>query len=172
MINLTPFFILALPFVLSFLETRNWKKTLNNLFGKLNLPKAVLRAAYLLTAILLVLFVLSAVFSLLGISDSKVAQFISKADPLTILLAVTIAPLGEELLFRAFLQSKIGVLFSSGIFAALHYAYGSWTEIAAAFVISLVIGLEYRRNKDVYACFIGHAAYNLFSVATVLLLLK
>ncbi|MFH0834944.1 MAG: CPBP family intramembrane glutamic endopeptidase, partial [Candidatus Micrarchaeota archaeon] len=63
--------------------------------------------------------------------------------------------------------ARAGIVFSSLLFAALHYGYGSSAEIVAAFAASVLIGLEMRKNRDVRACILAHACYNLSSIILV-----
>ncbi len=117
------------------------------------------------------LLILSLALNALGWADShKIIIFIREQNLETLLLMVSLAPFAEELLFRGYLQHKIGVVFSSALFAALHYGYGSVAEVSGAFVISMVLGAFMRKNKRLLPCVLAHAAYNAFSIAVAFLL--
>ena len=98
----------------------------------------------------------------------KVSDILLREPRFTLILAFTLAPIGEELLFRGYLQKRIGILLSSIIFAFLHYGYGSYSEILAAFAVSIVLGLNVRDKKSIYPAILAHALWNLLSITSVL----
>jgi len=115
------------------------------------------------------MFVEAILLNGLGLLDSeKIVGIIAKQPALMLIIAVTIGPIGEELLFRSYLVPRIGVVFSSVLFAAFHWGYGSISEIAAALTAGVILGLHLRNHKDVYSCIIAHAAYNAFSIIITL----
>ncbi len=163
MVYLVPFVILAIPIALAYLEKKEIKKTLEEL-TLLPLPKispTFYSAIKIFCFFFASLIILSVVFSLAGFSEpDKVKEIITKQGLLTLLLTVTIGPIGEELLFRGFLQKRMGITISSTLFAALHFGYGSVSEVLAAFFFSVISGLEYRKTKNIYACILAHTAFN------------
>ncbi|MFH0834749.1 MAG: type II CAAX endopeptidase family protein, partial [Candidatus Micrarchaeota archaeon] len=146
------FATLAAPFILLRFEgKRNWRRELF-LDKKPDWTLTGLRALKLLGAIFLGMLLLGYALRAAGLLDTqKIAEIIRASSLPALLLAVTLAPVAEELLFRAYLQARAGIVFSSLLFAALHYGYGSSAEIVAAFAASVLIGLEMRKNRDVRA---------------------
>lgn len=163
MVYLVPFLILAFPFALAYLETRDWRKTLNAL-SLTPLPRA--RQTLFFAARIFLVFIASMVLfsialSLAGFTEpDKVREVITRQSAFALLLTVTVAPVAEELLFRSYLVPRVGVLLSSLVFSGLHWWYGSLTEMAAAFLFAVIAGADFRKNKNVYACILAHAAFN------------
>jgi membrane protease YdiL (CAAX protease family) len=134
-----------------------------------NPAKSIFRAVRLLVVMFLVLFVLANVMNSFGFLDSrKVLDFILAQTPLTLFIAAAVAPIGEELFFRGYLQKRVGVVFASVLFAALHFGYGSVVEVVAAFLISILLGFELRKNNDLHACILAHAGYNMITIILAL----
>jgi membrane protease YdiL (CAAX protease family) len=161
--------LLAAPFLLLKLEGVKNNRLLKALFiRKEKIAKLVFRTLVLIGAFFLVLLVENSILTFLGFADQrKVADIVLDLPLLSLLLAVTVGPIAEELFFRGYLQQKIGIVLTSLIFAGFHYGYGSISEIIAAFSISIVLGLELRKNKNVLPCILAHAFYNLFSVVLI-----
>jgi len=169
-VPLLPFVILALPFALLAFERkqpRDFPKQLS--LDYFNPAKSILRAVRLLLLMLLVLLVLANFLNFLGFLDSrKVFDFILAQNAFTLFLAASVGPIGEELFFRGYLQKRVGVIFSSALFAALHLGYGSIAEVLAAFSISVLLGIELRKNNDLHACILAHAGYNIITIVSAL----
>ncbi len=116
--------------------------------------------------------------NLLGAGDAqKVVDIIRKLDAATLLAVVFIAPVGEELLFRGYLQKKfgslsknglLGVLLASALFAALHAGFGSVSELLGAFTAALLLGEFVRKNRVILPAIVAHALVNAYSVAVSL----
>lgn len=106
----------------------------------------------------------------LGISDSeKIAEMVASFPVYILLVAIILAPLSEELFFRAFLTGKTGIVVSSVLFAIVHSAYGSIIEIIGTFILGLILAAIYKRSKSITPCIIMHFVYNLISVAVMIL---
>lgn len=168
-VSLIPVVILLLPLLLLKLEGKKLKEFTRELSLDKFQPRASLwRATRLFAAMFVVLLVLANILHLLGLLDTaKVIKLIQEQTPLALFVAVSIAPVGEELFFRGYLQKRVGIIFSSIVFAGLHYGYGSLAEILAAFLISIMLGLELRARNDLNSCILAHAGYNLFSIVLV-----
>ncbi len=90
-----------------------------------------------------------------------------------ILLAVLVAPLLEELLFRGFLQPLLvqnlsdrgGIVLTSLLFALLH----GWSAFLPIFVLSLVIGGVMLRTQRIAAAWLVHALNNAITIAVLVL---
>jgi membrane protease YdiL (CAAX protease family) len=169
-ISVFPFLLLAMALALLWLEGKRKPRDFARALSLGARPRDSLkRGAALFAEILALLFLLSLVFTALGINDSRrVVEFVRAQPPETLFVAVAIAPIAEELFFRGYLQKRAGVILASVLFAALHYSYGSIAEIIAAFFISVLIGLELRKRGDLNACILAHAVYNAAMIFFVL----
>lgn len=111
----------------------------------------------------------------LGYLDSDlVAQKVAGLPAAALVAAFTLAPVGEEALFRGYLFRKIsekagswhvGAIASSLIFAALHFAYGSVAEIAVAFLVGLSFCAFTQKTRSLFPAIAAHASFNLLSIA-------
>jgi membrane protease YdiL (CAAX protease family) len=89
---------------------------------------------------------------------------------LVILSAVILAPLFEELVFRAHVQSAIrkysaspwlAVMMTSALFALVHQ---TWWMMPPLFVLALGMGYVYERTRNIWATITIHAAFNALSL--------
>lgn len=102
-------------------------------------------------------------------TDSKAAL----AGLLT--LAIVVAPLSEELLFRAgvfrILKGRIGrwpaIVASSTLFALLH---ASWAGFAPLFCLGAVFCIAYERSRNIAVPMIAHGIFNLNSIVLIVML--
>jgi membrane protease YdiL (CAAX protease family) len=94
-------------------------------------------------------------------------------------MAVAIAPLFEELLFRGFLQPLlartfgvvVGVLLTSLLFGALHgpeYSW-AWQYIVAVSLAGAVFGWTRARTNSIIPCTVMHGCYNSLFVAALII---
>lgn len=130
----------------------------------------VLHAAgiYMATVALLVTLVLLANALFHYVPDNAgVLERVSGFPLYITILAFTLAPLSEELLFRGFLARRFGVVLSSLVFAVVHAGYNSLYEIAAAFLIGAVLAVYFTRTKNIVPCIIAHAIFNFVSIAVM-----
>ena len=167
-ISLFPFLLIALALLLLWLEgkrkPRDFAHSLS-LGSERDAFKSLVHAAALFAKMFVLFIVLSFVITALGITDSENVVQVLRSQPTEMLfIAVTLAPFAEELFFRGYLQKRVGIIVSSALFASLHYSYGSIAEIIAAFFLSLLIGLEMRKNNDLNSCVLAHAAFNAFTI--------
>ncbi len=89
---------------------------------------------------------------------------------LSVVVAVVIAPLAEEVIFRSILYQPLryrlgrttAALLVSVLFAAVHYyAFG----VVHLFIISLVLVGLFERTRSLWLSIVVHAAYNAFIMA-------
>ncbi len=144
---------------------------------------------------------LSGVLYALGLLDTAPVQAKILSLPLLALVSsFTLAPLGEEALFRGFLFRKLGgpsyyrrgdkgrqslrsislpgaswvfgALVSSLIFALLHFAYGSIAEVVVAFSIGMLFCFFTYRTRSLIPAVLAHAGYNFLSIGLGVLCAK
>jgi membrane protease YdiL (CAAX protease family) len=89
---------------------------------------------------------------------------------------------GEEIVFRAFLQGRLSlfidprlaILFSSIVFAALHFTAGAANvvvlDLLSVFVDSIILGIIFLRSSNVFVSTIAHFLGNSFGMLLLLLI--
>ncbi len=149
-----------------------WKDGLKGTLAALGFPgglKAnVLYTVGGLAAVFAVVLVIGVAALLLGINDqAKVTQKVSSLPLWVLAMAVLFAPVSEELLFRALLVPRAGVVGSSLLFGALHLAYGSVVEVVGVAAVGIVLALVFRFSKSITPCILIHLIYNLLSITAM-----
>ena len=152
-----------------------WKKDLKTTLVAIGFPgklkTTLIYSVIGLISVFAVLIILSLLAVYLGFNDqTKVSEKISGLPLVILAFAVFFAPISEELFFRAFLSPRVGIIFSSVIFGALHFSYGSIIEIVGVFVVGLLLGFIFEKSKSITPCIIVHLTYNLISISAMLLL--
>ncbi|MBI5346589.1 MAG: CPBP family intramembrane metalloprotease [Chlamydiae bacterium] len=91
---------------------------------------------------------------------------------LSLFLIIVLAPIIEELLFRGFLQNFLvrffnktwSIIVTSLFFSLFHFtisqSYGNITIIGSLFLLSLILGLVYEKQKSLLSSIILHASFN------------
>ena len=146
-----------------------FKSTLAEFFKEIGFPGSIKEIVIYtfagLVSIVLLLIILSAIFNFLQINDQQNIVDIAQSLPLYLLaFAIVIAPITEELFFRAFLSKKVGIIISSIIFGLFHYSYGSVMEIVGAFVIGACLAYIYKRSGSITPIILIHMIYNAASI--------
>ena len=109
--------------------------------------------------------IISIMFYNAGLNDlSKVDQVISGFGFSTLLYLVIVRATAEEIFFRGFLVKRIGVIASTIIFAALHFGYGSITEIIGALYLGFILAYVFSKNKSIIPNIFAHVFFNILSV--------
>lgn len=81
-------------------------------------------------------------------------------SPLGILTLGLAAALGEETIFRGALQPRLGLIFTSLLFALVHSNYGITISTLIVFVLGCVLGLI-RLRYNTSTSMVVHAVYNM-----------
>lgn len=84
------------------------------------------------------------------------------------LVVVAVAMTVEEAFFRAFLQTRVGWLLSSALFALSHGGYGMPTLTAAVFAVSLAIGWALRARGNLLPCIVAHGIFDAVQLLIVM----
>jgi membrane protease YdiL (CAAX protease family) len=74
----------------------------------------------------------------------------------------------EEGFFRAFLQTRIGWIPSSLLFALSHASYGLPLMMVSVFIISLLIGWTLRQTGRLLPCIIAHGVFDAIQLLVVI----
>lgn len=77
------------------------------------------------------------------------------------------AGLVEEAFFRGFLQPRIGLVFSTALFALAHWSYGEPFMLVGVTILSVVYGLLAKRRGSVWAAVAAHAVFDLVQLLVV-----
>lgn len=146
-----------------------WKKDLKTTLDGIGFPGSLKNIAVYYIGGLAALFALMLAFGIIAtLADFNDQQKISgKLEGLPIyvlMLAIFLAPFSEELLFRASLVPRVGVLPAALLFGLMHLAYGSVVEIIGTFLVGLLLGLLYQRSKSITPCILVHLTYNALSL--------
>jgi len=133
------------------------------------IPKRLGYGVAIFLLMLLASFVVNIILHFAGVSDQDQIVTVVSALPIYLLImAFTLGPISEELLFRAFLVPRVGVLASTLLFTFTHVAYGSVAELAGAFALGIVLALAYSRLRDPLPCIVAHVLFNLLSVMLII----
>lgn len=164
-------------FAMFFLWKGTVRKTLEHLGFPGSLKNTIIYTLGGLATIFTVLFILGLVATLLGFADQqnvmdKIVSLMRSTNGLIFVVvgAVLIAPISEELFFRAFLLPRIGIVFSSLFFGVVHVGYGSIVEIVGAVLMGAVFALIFRSSKSITPCILLHMTYNAFVLFIIWLL--
>jgi len=138
---------------------------------------------YLAAAYPLLMLVQAMVYGAAGgdMSPQEVVQFLQNADTprdriAVLLMAVVVAPVAEELIFRGYLY-PVGkryfgpfpaMVATSLLFAVLH---GHLASIPALFTLAMCLGLAYEKTGTLLVPMIMHAVFNAVSVTAILFFL-
>jgi len=85
------------------------------------------------------------------------------AKAVIILVAMTV----EEAFFRAFLQTRIGLIPSSVLFAIAHASYGLPTLMVGVFVVSIILGRDFAKHGQLLRCIFGHGVFDAVQLLVV-----
>ncbi|MBN2477755.1 CPBP family intramembrane metalloprotease, partial [Candidatus Micrarchaeota archaeon] len=131
-----------------------WKKTFSDTLKSLGFPGHLITTLKYTFAGLFAVFLISFLISIAadngGFDDSyKIEETVQGLPFELIVFAVIIAPITEEIFYRAFLTEKIGIWGSATVFGLSHIAYGSYVEVIGAFLIGLLLSFIYRKSKSI-----------------------
>ncbi len=93
---------------------------------------------------------------------------------------VILAPILEEFFFRGILQNFFkkflnrwtSIIFTSSIFAIIHFSYtqklGNITIVGSIFIFSLFLGFIYEKQKSLISPIFLHATFNAINVLNLI----
>ncbi len=95
-------------------------------------------------------------------------------------IAVLIAPIQEEIVFRGFLQTSIlrltgrpwvSILIAGAVFGAVHLLGGRvpWYAVVSVFVLGLAMGLAFEKTRSLGTSIAMHVGFNAVNVAIAIL---
>ncbi len=83
---------------------------------------------------------------------------------LIVLSAMTV----EEAFFRAFLQSRVGLLASTILFVVAHFTLGQPLLLIGISVISLILGTTFYRTRNIVPCVIAHGVFDAIQLFVII----
>ncbi|MBS1263742.1 MAG: hypothetical protein MAG715_00933 [Methanonatronarchaeales archaeon] len=87
-------------------------------------------------------------------------RIIGLIDLRTALVISALAAVGEEVFFRGFLQTRIGLLPAALLFSIGHSSYGVATQIVGPLLFGVVLGLVYEWRDSLLAPVVSHFFFN------------
>lgn len=150
-----------------------WKKNLKTTLKSLGIPgdlkKNILFIFGGFFATVMALYIVGSILWAFGIYDQEgVTDVVRSLPPYILAMGILLAPISEELFFRAALVPRIGVLGSSVVFSILHISYGSIAEVAGAFTIGMVFALIFRYSKSIIPSIAIHMMFNFVAIMVML----
>jgi hypothetical protein len=116
----------------------------------------------LFIAVFLIQVLIAGIQQLTGIQlPTNVAQVVQGMPFSFILFSVFVAPINEEIFFRAFLVPRIGIVPSALLFGLLHFGYNSVSEVVGAVIYGLIAGYAFKKTNSLYPSLIGHILVNM-----------
>lgn len=120
-----------------------------------------------LFALIVLVGVLLQEFSqLTGIPLPTNVDILLSGMPLSFLVfSAIVAPINEELLFRGFLVSRLGIVVSALLFSIPHLlSYSSISELLAAFAFGIAAGYAFKKTGSLYPSIFAHMLVNLIAI--------
>lgn len=88
--------------------------------------------------------------------------------PLAVKVAIALtAGVVEELFFRGFLQPRVGIALSTGLFALAHLSYDQPFMLVGITVLSLIFAFLVRWRRSVVAAIVAHATFDAVQLLVV-----
>ncbi|MFI5412467.1 MAG: CPBP family intramembrane glutamic endopeptidase [Candidatus Micrarchaeales archaeon] len=155
--------------VISYLFLRG--KTLSEIIKSLGLSRDRFnrKALFIGVKLFFIIFLLEIITTLISQYTSvqlptNVDQILSTEPIYFLIFAAFLAPINEEIFFRAFLVPRLGIFLSALIFAVLHSGYSSISELAAALLFGIAAGYYYKKYGSLYATILAHVTVNFLAI--------
>ncbi|HUP46988.1 MAG TPA: type II CAAX endopeptidase family protein [Thermoanaerobaculia bacterium] len=74
----------------------------------------------------------------------------------------------EEFFFRSWLQTRVGLLASTGLFVLAHFTLGQPLLLIGITVISLIIGFTYYRTRNVLPGIVAHGVFDAIQLFVII----
>lgn len=159
--------LMFIPFVLipilwvRYINNGKYKKYLGLTTEKLT-KNILLGIGLTILTLIISLLISQALITFFGIEEQNVLlEEIVGFGPLIALLISLSAGISEEIFFRGFLQTRIGLVPAAALFAIVHASYGVIIQIIGPFIMGLLIGYLYYKTNSVVGPIVAHTLYNL-----------
>jgi membrane protease YdiL (CAAX protease family) len=181
---------LSLVLVLFIIFPIIWYYSINgynfkNIFLSLKLKKENIKISILWGIITVILaFVIIAfvggLFQIFGFDltdSSNIPQLELYFSIPSILILITIQPIGEEIFFRGFLLDKFtnifgtktAIIMNSILFGIAHLSFGNIYPAILTFIIGLILSILVIKTNNLYSAIIAHVLFNVISFSLYIL---
>ncbi|MCL5675019.1 MAG: CPBP family intramembrane metalloprotease [Candidatus Marsarchaeota archaeon] len=150
------------------------KESIAGMLG-LSRERLTLQLVLLGVVIFIIIFLFEVAISLISIAtnvkiNTNVGSVFSGAPFWFIIFLAVIEPINEEVLFRGLMVPRIGIVFSSLLFAAGHVSYNSTfgIEVIFAFVFGIIASYMFRKTKSLYPSITAHILVNTLAAISLL----
>lgn len=93
-------------------------------------------------------------------SNPLAERIVELIDIRTAFVISVAAAVGEELFFRGFLQTRIGLVPAAVLFSIGHSSYGVLTQIIGPLLFGLVLGYVFQRRRSLVPTVVSHFTFN------------
>ena len=138
----------------------------------LSRDRLTLQLVLLGVVIFIIIFLFEVAISLISLAtnvkiNTNVSSVFAGAPFWFMIFLAVIEPINEEMLFRGLMVPRIGIVFSSLLFAAGHVSYDSTfgIEVIFAFVFGIIASYMFRKTKSLYPSITAHILVN--TLATI-----
>ena len=143
--------LISVPLIyLLYFKRKKWKKIPRELgFKKISAVLLAKQTIILLAGLFALLLAINLIFNFFNYNDlEKVTQTITALPLIAIAYLFIVRVTAEEVFFRGFLTNRMGILFSSILFALPHAFYGSAVEVIGAFVLGLWLARQFQKKQE------------------------
>jgi len=122
-------------------------------------------SALLLFAVLMILLFANVLLPFVIPPDTnQVAKEVLNLPITVIIMAIFLAPLAEEMFFRATLTKYMSPILAAVIFCLFHVSYGSIYEVILVFLLGWLLGEYYIRTRNIGTLYVVHMLINAASI--------
>jgi membrane protease YdiL (CAAX protease family) len=138
-----------------------------------------LKSGIILYALIYASWTVAAIPHYLGYHEDnslmRKANLIMQSYPVLLVVVCITAGITEELIFRGYILSRLSLFFkgthwpviiSALIFASVHLAYKSFSEIIFVFLFGLIFGYHYQRYRNLTLLMIMHFVTDIIALGT------
>jgi membrane protease YdiL (CAAX protease family) len=113
-------------------------------------------------AMVLALIPLGLLLEALGVEAENpvLDDLVSRLNWGTIFLIAASAAIGEELLFRGFLQPRVGIVVTNILFGLVHLGYGVVLQVVVPLALGFVFSMLVVKTRSLLPAIVAHFAFN------------
>jgi len=165
--------LILFPLIYYYFKNHSIKKSFEELgIKKIDKKELTKNSIQILAGLIAIMFAISIASSLIQVNDldkvNETVKTIVEVSPFLMLYYLVVRVFAEEIFFRGFLVTKIGIFGSSIIFGLAHFMYGSIIEIIGAFIAGLFLAYYFKKTNNLIPVILGHMAFNAVSLILVI----